>query len=286
MKKRSSVKLIRTAVQIVFFLLVFLVVIGHSLEESGISIPFLKGASLHAICPVGGVVTIYQYITAGTFVQKIHEASFYLMIIVFITAIIAGPIFCGWVCPFGSFQEWISYIGKKIFPRKYNHMIPKRLDSVLRYLRYGVLLWVLVMTAVSAKLVFSDFDPYYALFNFWTGEVAITGFIALALVIFLSLFVERPFCKYACPYGALLGITNLFRIFSIRRNPNTCISCGKCDSACPMNIEVSNKSKIMDHQCISCLECTSEAACPIAATLELNTSQPGKKDGKEVNNEA
>jgi polyferredoxin len=262
------------------------VVIARSLEESGISIPFLKGASLHAICPVGGVVTIYQYITAGTFVQKVHEASFYLMIIVFITAIIAGPIFCGWVCPFGSFQEWISHIGKKIFRKKYNHMISKRLDSMLRYLRYGVLIWVLVMTAVSATLVFAAYDPYYALFNFWTGEVAITGFIALGLVIVLSLFVERPFCKYACPYGALLGITNLFRIFSIRRNQHTCISCGKCNSACPMNIEVSTKSKVRDHQCISCLACTSEAACPVLETLELNTSQPGKKDSKEVGHEA
>ncbi|MFA7108937.1 MAG: 4Fe-4S binding protein [Sphaerochaetaceae bacterium] len=276
MKKRTSVKLIRRIVQIIFFLLIFLVVIGHYLEESGITIPFIKGASLHAVCPVGGVVTIYQYITTGTFVQKVHEASFYLMIIVFLTAIIAGTIFCGWVCPFGSFQEWISYIGKKIFHKKYNHFIPKRLDSILRYLRYLVLIWVLVMTAISAKLVFANFDPYFALFNFWTGEVAITGYIALGLVIVLSLFVERPFCKYACPYGALLGLTNFFRIFSIRRNQKSCISCKACDKACPMNIEVSTKSMVKDHQCISCLACTSEAACPIPETLDLKTSQSGK----------
>lgn len=282
MKKKSSIKYVRKIVQLLFFLMVLLVVISHSLEEAGITIAFLEGASLHAICPFGGVVTIYQYVTSGTFVQKIHEASFYLMIIVFITAIIAGPIFCGWVCPFGTFQEWIGLLGKKLFKKKYNKFIPKKIDSVLRYLRYFVLIWVIVMTAVSATLIFSTYDPYYALFNFWTGEVAITGFISLGIVIILSLFVERPFCKYACPYGALLGITNLFRIFSIRRNNETCIFCKACDKACPMNIEISNKSIIRNHQCISCLACTSEQACPVEATLELNIKEPKKKEHKSI----
>ncbi len=274
MKKRSSAHTIRSIVQIVFFIIVLIVVIGHSLEETGITIPLLQGASLHAICPFGGVVSIYQYLTAGTFTQKIHESSFYLMLLVLVTAIVAGPIFCSWVCPFGTFQEWMAKIGRKIFKKRYNRMIPKRLDSILRYLRYGVLIWVVVVTAISTKLVFASYDPYYALFNFWTGEVAIGAFIALAVVMISSLFIERPFCKYACPYGALLGLTNLFRIFSIRRNESTCISCSKCDKACPMNIEVSNKKIIRDHQCISCLECTSEVACPVGSTVELNTTIP------------
>lgn len=274
MGKKSHLKISRKIIQTVFFLVVLLVVISHSLEEAGITIPFLQGASLHSICPFGGVVTIYQYITAGTFVQKIHEASFYLMIIVFFTAIIAGPIFCGWICPFGTFQEWIGIIGKKIFKKKYNNFLPKKIDSVLRYLRYLILIWVIVMTAVSATLIFASYDPYYALFNFWTGEVAITGFISLGVIIVLSLFVERPFCKYACPYGALLGLTNSFRIFSIRRNKKSCISCNACNHVCPMNIEIANKTIIRNHQCISCLACTSEQVCPIESTLELNIKEP------------
>ena len=283
MKKRSSLKYIRMAVQIVFFLLVLLIVVAHSFEEAGITVPLVNGASLHSVCPFGGVVTIYQYVTSGTFVQKIHEASFYLMIIVFATAIIAGPVFCGWVCPFGTFQEWIGKLGKKIFHKKFNHIIPKKIDSVLRYLRYLVLIWVVVMTAVSATLVFAAYDPYYALFNFWTGEVAITGFITLGVIIILSLFIERPFCKYACPYGALLGLTNFFRIFGIRRNEKTCISCSACDKVCPMNITISDKSKVKNHQCISCLACTSEVACPVEKTLEMSTTKLEKNKGFTLN---
>ncbi len=129
------------------------------------------------------------------------------------------------------------------------------------------------MTARSVGLVFADYDPYYALFNFWSGEIAVTAFIALAVVAVLSLFIERPFCKNACPYGAVLGLFNLFRFFGIRRNNGTCISCKACDRTCPMNIEVSTAGRVRDHQCISCLKCGSEQACPVTETVEMMTGR-------------
>lgn len=272
-KRRKPSQRLRRLVQLFFFILIAAISISHTLAESGIEIPLLQGASLHAVCPFGGVVSLYRYITTGTFVQKIHDSSFYLMIIVMATAVVAGPVFCAWVCPFGTFQAWLGYLGRAIFKKRYNRFIPKRLDGILRYLRYAVLVWVLVMTAISAKLVFADYDPYFALFNLWTSEVAIGAYIALGVVVVSSLFVERPFCKYACPYGALLGVTNLFRIFKIRRNEHTCIDCRKCDHICPMNITVSKLKTVKDHQCISCMACSSEVACPVAKTVELRVGQ-------------
>lgn len=259
----------RTAVQIFFFGLIALIAVNHTLAESGGGIPFLSSASLHALCPFGGVVTIYQYAQTGTFVQKIHESSFILMIIGFVLAILFGPVFCGWVCPLGSFQEWVAKIGKKIFKRRYNHFIPYKVDRVLRFARYLVLAWVLYMTAVSGKLIFADVDPYFALFNFWTSEVAIGGLIVLGVIILASLFVERPWCKYACPYGAVLGVSNLFRVFSIKRVDSQCKTCKICTRDCPMNIPVHEMDVVRDHQCISCLNCTSEAVCPVSGTVEF-----------------
>lgn len=274
---------VRSLVQAFFFGLIALISINHSLAESGQGIPLLASASLHALCPFGGVVTIYQYATAGTFVQKIHESSFILMIIAFLMALLFGPVFCGWVCPLGSVQEWFAGIGRKLFKkRRYNHFIPARIDRVLRFSRYGVLAWVLYMTAVTGKLVFADVDPYYALFNFWTSEVALGGLVVLGLTLAASLFVERPWCKYACPYGAVLGITNLFRVFGIRREASTCKLDGACDITCPMNIPVSSQSVVRDHQCISCLECTSEARCPVAGTVVFSTGRLQRKDSPVV----
>ena len=135
---------VRSLVQIFFFVLVALISLNHTLAEAGKGIPFLSSASLHSLCPFGGVVSIYQYATVGTFVQKIHESSFVLMILGFLLALLFGPVFCGWVCPLGTFQEWIARLGRKLFkPRRYNHFIPYKVDRWLRFLRYGVLAWVL-----------------------------------------------------------------------------------------------------------------------------------------------
>ena len=273
--KKSKAGIVRTAVQISIFILIFAVSISKWLKDTGIAIPFLPEVSLHAICPFGGVATIYEFATTGGYIQKIHSAAFILMILGIIVAVLFGAIFCGYICPFGSFQEWIGKIGKKLFPKKYNHFIPQKLDNILRYLRYVVLALVLYQTAVTAKLLFANIDPYYALFNFFTNEVATGAYIALGIIAVLSLFIERPWCKYFCPYGAFLGLFNLFRIFQIRRNADTCIGCKKCDKACPMNIEVSKTDTVRNHQCISCNRCTSEMSCPVKDTVVISTKKEG-----------
>ena len=115
---RKRMSSIRTIVQITFFFFIALVAVNRTLEAAGTPIPFVSNASLHALCPFGGVVSVYRLATTGTFVQKIHESSFVLMALVFVLAIILGPVFCGWVCPLGSFQEWLGNIGKKIFKKR------------------------------------------------------------------------------------------------------------------------------------------------------------------------
>ncbi len=265
-------KNIRLIVQIFFFVFILLIVANHQLDEVGVSIPLVPSLSLHAICPFGGVETAYSLLTAGLYIPKLHQSTVILFGIVLITSILFGPMLCSYVCPLGSIQEWLGKLGKKIFGSKYNRFIPKKADKLLRYLRYFSLVAVVYFTAKSLTLAFLAVDPYYALFNFYTGEVAITALAVLGLTLFGSLFVERPWCKYACPYGALLGLTNLIRLFPIKRKEGTCTSCKICDNVCPMNIEVSTKVIIRDHQCISCHDCLSEQSCPIEDTVMIKPS--------------
>lgn len=281
MKKKN----IRIVVQVFFFALIGLISINKTLAESGGGVTFLSDASLHALCPFGGVVTLYNLFTLGTFIKKIHMSAVILMSIIFILAILFGPVFCGWVCPLGTVEEWFGKAGRKLFKNKYNNFVPKKLDRILRYLRYIVLIWVVYMTSVSGYLLFDKIDPYNALFSFWSEEAAPSAIIVLVVTLTLSLFVERPWCKYACPYGALLGISNKFRIFKIKRNENTCISCKKCGHSCPMNIEVSAVEQVNNLQCISCLECTSERSCPVENTVNMqnNSFAPVGKENENEN---
>jgi len=266
MKKKFNIRLV---VQVFFFVFIASFALNSALLEMGLGFSFIPQVSLHAICPFGGVVTLYNLATVGDYIRKIHASSVAILGLSMMLAVLFGPVLCGWICPLGSIQEWIGKIGKKIFKQKYNHFVPETLDKYLRTVRYVILVWVIYITAKSGTLVFVNVDPYYALFNFFTGEVALSALVILGFTLVGALFVERPWCKYACPYGALLGLTNRFRIFKIKRKVSTCISCSKCDRACPMNITVSNQSVIKDSQCISCMKCTSDDACPIKDTVNL-----------------
>lgn len=273
--RKAAAQRWRKGIQLFFFIFIAGIVTLNGLKEAGVEVPFGGEASIHGICPFGGVVAFWNLATLGTYVKKVHESSVVLALIGIVLAILFGPALCGWICPFGTYQEWLAAIGRKIWKRRYNNLIPAKIDRLLRYIRYFVLLRVLYLTAVTASLVFQNVDPYYALFHFWTGEVTILGFTVLGAVTLASLAVERPFCKYICPYGAFQGLFNLFRVFSVRRQASTCISCGACDRACPMNIAVSGATVVRDHQCISCLKCSSESACPPKNTVTF--SGPGSR---------
>ncbi len=265
MKNRG---ILRYFVQFTFFALVLTTAINHTLVESGINIPLISEASVHVLCPFGAIVSLYKLVTTGSFVNKIHESAMVIMGITLFLSVLFGPVFCGWVCPLGSLQEFISNISKR-FNLFGKIKISQGLNQYLKNMRYIVLLWALYVTAKSGQLIFADYDPYYALFNFWSGEVAASAILILVTTLTLALFIERPWCKYACPLGALLGLTNKFRLFKLRRNTLTCTSCNLCNETCPVGIDISANTTIKDTHCISCLKCTSEQQCPENETLVM-----------------
>lgn len=137
-------------------------------------------------------------------------------------------------------------------------MIPSRSDKVLKYLKYPVLLILAYFTWRVADNVWNLYQPFNALFNFSVSSLV---WIILTLVILLSMIVERPFCRYLCPLGAILAITSRVSLFRMRSNPQGCMTCGKCTNGdCPMNAidsynPVTDSPFIDNQECLKCLYC-------------------------------
>ena len=95
----------------------------------------------------------------------------------------------------------------------------------------------------------------------------------LAIIIVLSLFVQRPWCRYLCPYGAFLGLFNKIKVFRVFRNKGTCINCKKCTRECPMGIDVHENDAVRKLSCISCMECVGDKVCPKDNTISFTSKE-------------
>ena len=261
----------RRGIQVLFFLFVFFIVLSNFLEHRGSHFPWPAVGNFHGICPFGAVETAGTLIIHGNLVPKIHQSNFWVLSGVILVTVLLGSVFCGYFCPLGSIQEWIGSLGRRLF-RRFNRYISQQLDRALGFIRYGVLALILIKTSLAFSLVFQKVDPYYALFHFWTGDVFFSAMIVLGAVILLSLFFERPWCRWFCPFGALLGLVQMVTFWKIRRNASTCTGCGRCSRACPMRISLHKKGSIFDTRCNRCGMCLQ--ACGQSEAISF--SGPGR----------
>lgn len=264
---------IKRGIQIAFYLCIFTIVFSHFIESRGWTVPWPVLHNFHAVCPFGAVETAGRLIVEGSFIPKIHESNLWTFLGVALVTVTIGAAFCGYLCPLGSVQEWIGSIGRNIFKKRYNRIAGKKVDHLLGYMRYGVLIAIIFQTTRMGTLVFQRVDPYYALFHFWMGDVFITALIALGIILMLSLFVERPWCRWFCPFGALLGILQLISPWKIRKNKELCTSCGACARACPMGIHIQEKNSVLDTRCNRCGNCLRACHREGAITFSLPVKQ-------------
>ncbi len=270
----------RRLVQLTFAVFIIAVAVQHvAAGESSGNIT----ASPEAFCPFGGLETLYQYISSGgTFISHTHLSNLVLLVAVLVTALLLRSAFCGWICPFGFLQDLVSnlsHVLQKRIPglRRSIASLKNRgarlavLDRYLRYLKYIVLAWAIGGSAYYGYMVFRDYDPWATLLNL--AEYSYTpGVIVLIVTLVASFFVERPWCRYACPLGAASGLLGKFSPVYLKREDSACKVCQLCTKACPMGLDVHTATTIKSADCISCLECVS--ACPRNGALEVKLGLP------------
>ena len=182
--------------------------------------------------------------------------------------------FCSWVCPVGFLSELLARFGRWSFGR--NVRFWKWLDIPLRSTKYLLLAFFLaaILSMSPEELQAFIHSPYNRVAEVKMGlfflELSRTGIIVLGILVLASVFIRGAWCRYLCPYGALLGFFSWLSPTRIARNTDPCVNCGLCDRACMAHLPVSRSQAVKSPECTGCLDCM--AACPVAGALELKTA--------------
>jgi polyferredoxin len=178
----------------------------------------------------------------------------YVMLFITVTAILLGPIFCGWMCFVGLFQDSCRYLG--LFIKKEPIEVGEKAHSVLKYSRY----LILIGSVTIGGLFLFPGKVWGNFAGLIKGHAVINAaFYFLIILGVVSLFTRRFFCRYLCTFGAKLGLFSLLRPITINRK-KSCISCNLCSKECPMKIKVDKINSLANPNCINCLNCVE--SCP------------------------
>lgn len=236
---------------------------------TGLSVPRPPG--VEGWLPIAGLMNTKYFLLTGD-VPKIHPAAMVLFIAFMLMSLLLKKAFCSWLCPIGTLSEHLWNLGRRVFGR--NLHPPMWLDIPLRGLKYLLLgFFIFVIGAMSAGAIHEFMSTPYGLvadvkmLNFFR-DMGQTAVIVIGLLVLLSMLIQNFWCRYLCPYGALMGIVSLLSPVKIRRDPEACIDCGKCARACPSSVAVDQLVQIRSVECTACMACVS--ACPAESALQFS----------------
>ena len=215
----------------------------------------------------------------GTFSITGLAGQLILLAIAVLFTILWGRFFCGYLCAFGSVQELISWVFGHLFPR--SRKVHPQFDRVMKYFKYAVLLAIVVLVWILQLPVDSSLSPWGVFGMLISGNLSVMsaavptlGFALLMAILIGSVFVERFFCRYLCPLGALFTLISGQRFFKIRRKESVCSGCRLCSRNCAMGVSVHDRPVVESGECIECMRCIGVCA-PEALTANLNPAVAG-----------
>jgi NapH/MauN family ferredoxin-type protein len=220
--------------------------------------------AIEAFLPISALVGLKSWISTGLY-DTVHPAGLAIFLAALLSASFFARGFCSWLCPIGALSEFLGGIGKKISGKKL--LVPQLLDYPLRSIKYLILAFFIkaVLIDMSGTTAYAFINSPYnkvvdvKMLDFWIQPGTLTILVTCLLVI-ASLFIHNFWCRYLCPYGALLGVVGIFSPLKIVRESEKCTSCSKCSKVCPSYIKVESQSKVSSQECIKCFKCIEN--CP------------------------
>lgn len=171
------------------------------------------------ICAIGSIQNVAQAIFDPAYALPLSALAFCVAPLLF--ALFFGRAFCSSVCPHGALQDLL--VLKPV-------RVPSWLEHALKLIAYAYLGLALIFAATGGGYIICEFDPFVPIFRL-SGSTLMVG-AGIALLV-LGLFVARPYCRFLCPYGVLLGIASSVSRWRVRITPTTCTQCRLCEQSCP-----------------------------------------------------
>lgn len=172
------------------------------------------------ICPIGAIQNIALALFDSSYGLPLAAVGFFVLPLAF--ALLAGRSFCGSVCPLGAIQDIVI-----LHPLR----VPAPIEHALGLLPYVYLAAAVLLAATGSGFLICQYDPFVAIFRL-SGELEML-ILGLCLLVLGSL-VARPYCRFLCPYGAILRVLAPLSLRAVRVCPDKCINCRLCEQSCPV----------------------------------------------------
>jgi polyferredoxin len=275
---------VRRAVQFAFLLLNAVIGVQFVLwvryfEDGGATRYFERPAGVDGWLPIAGLMNL-RYFIATRQIPPIHPSAMVLLCVFLLASVLVKKAFCSWLCPVGTVSEYLWKLGRKVF--KHNLVAPKWLDVPLRGLKYVLLAFFVYIVVTMPAMDLGEFlaSPFgivadVKMLNFFR-YIGTLGMAVILTMVVLSVVVQNFWCRFLCPYGALMGIVSALSPVKIRRDFEACIDCGKCNKACPSHLPVDRLVQIRSVECTGCMECV--AVCPAENALQMAWMPRGAKE--------
>ena len=194
---------------------------GPILAVSAVSVGYFGFFRGGCVCSIGALQNIALAFVDPTY--RLPPTVFLFFIIPILFAFLFGRVFCAGVCPFGALQDLVNVK---------NYRISRAVSGALGVIPWIYLAFALLYALTRTRFLICRFDPFIGIFRLG-GDIGVVGFGILLLV--MSVFTGRPFCRFLCPYGALLSLFSSVSVFKTRITPKPCIRCDLCHDACPVD---------------------------------------------------
>ncbi|WP_306591241.1 4Fe-4S binding protein [Geothrix sp. 21YS21S-4] len=213
-----------------------------------------KPGGVEAFLPISALLGLKRLLLTGRY-DLIHPAGLTLLLVFLAISLVFKRGFCGYICPVGLVSEVVGFAGKDLpLPQWAARTLSALKYVLLAFFLYSIV-WMMPLEAIDGFLN-APFNKVSdaKLMDFFTAPSTVT-LVVLAVLAVLGYLVRNFWCRFLCPYGALMGLASLLSPFKVQRDAEACIDCLKCTRACPAGIQVHQAGTIHSPECIGCHDC-------------------------------